>query len=42
ASLKKFMEYIHSGSVDKVAKLLDKGVDPNYHDPETGGQRSPS
>ncbi|XP_053474577.1 SH3 and multiple ankyrin repeat domains protein 1 [Ictalurus furcatus] len=36
ASLKKFMEYVQSGSVEKVAKLLDKGVDPNYHDTDTG------
>ncbi|XP_062874545.1 SH3 and multiple ankyrin repeat domains protein 1 [Trichomycterus rosablanca] len=36
ASLKKFMDYIQSGAVEKVAKLLDKGLDPNYHDPENG------
>ncbi|XP_026063080.1 SH3 and multiple ankyrin repeat domains protein 1-like isoform X4 [Carassius auratus] len=36
ASLKKFMEYIQAGAVEKVAKLIDKGLDPNYHDPETG------
>ncbi|KTF79006.1 hypothetical protein cypCar_00040433 [Cyprinus carpio] len=36
ASLKKFMDYIQAGAVEKVAKLVDKGLDPNYHDPETG------
>uniref|UniRef100_A0A3P9AFN1 SH3 and multiple ankyrin repeat domains 1 n=1 Tax=Esox lucius TaxID=8010 RepID=A0A3P9AFN1_ESOLU len=36
ASLKKFMDYIQSGSVDKMAKFLDKGLDPNYQDPDTG------
>ncbi|XP_069461217.1 SH3 and multiple ankyrin repeat domains protein 1 [Ambystoma mexicanum] len=36
AGLKKFLEYVQHGSADKVARLLDKGLDPNYHDSETG------
>ena len=40
ASLKKLMEYIQTGAADKVAKLIDKGLDPNYHDPDTGGEVS--
>ncbi|XP_078062904.1 SH3 and multiple ankyrin repeat domains protein 1-like, partial [Mustelus asterias] len=36
ASLKKFFEYVQHGSVEKMLKLLDKGLDPNYHDAETG------
>uniref|UniRef100_A0AAZ3QWS4 SH3 and multiple ankyrin repeat domains 1 n=1 Tax=Oncorhynchus tshawytscha TaxID=74940 RepID=A0AAZ3QWS4_ONCTS len=36
ASLKKFMDYIVSGSLDKISKVLDKGLDPNYHDPDNG------
>lgn len=40
ASLKKFMDYIQTGAVEKVAKLVDKGLDPNYHDPDTGGEVS--
>lgn len=32
------MDYVQSGSVEKTAKFLDKGVDPNYHDPDTGGE----
>ncbi|KAM9299579.1 SH3 and multiple ankyrin repeat domains protein 1 [Gastrophryne carolinensis] len=36
AGLKKFIEYIQHGSAEKVARLLDKGLDPNYHDSETG------
>ncbi|XP_029311533.1 SH3 and multiple ankyrin repeat domains protein 1-like [Cottoperca gobio] len=36
ASLKKFQEYIQTGAIDKMAKVLDKGLDPNFHDPDTG------
>ncbi|AWP17507.1 putative SH3 and multiple ankyrin repeat domains protein 1-like [Scophthalmus maximus] len=36
ASLKKFLEYIQTGAMDKLAKVLDKGLDPNFHDPDTG------
>lgn len=42
ASLKKFMDYIQAGAVEKVAKLVDKGLDSNYHDPDTGGEVSGS
>nr|XP_028607767.1 SH3 and multiple ankyrin repeat domains protein 1 isoform X2 [Podarcis muralis] len=34
--LKKFLEYVQHGSAEKVARLLDKGLDPNYHDSDTG------
>ncbi|XP_028934453.1 SH3 and multiple ankyrin repeat domains protein 3 isoform X2 [Ornithorhynchus anatinus] len=36
ANLKKFMEYVQLRSVDKVSRLLDKGLDPNFQDPDTG------
>ncbi|XP_055037404.2 SH3 and multiple ankyrin repeat domains protein 1 [Misgurnus anguillicaudatus] len=36
ANLKKFMDYVHSGAVEKMTKALEKGLDPNYHDTETG------
>ncbi|CAJ0950570.1 unnamed protein product [Ranitomeya imitator] len=36
AGLKKFVEYVQHGSAEKVARLLDKGLDPNYHDSEGG------
>lgn len=34
------MDYIQTGAVEKVSKLIDKGLDPNYHDPDTGGEVS--
>ncbi|XP_056153610.1 SH3 and multiple ankyrin repeat domains protein 1-like [Lampris incognitus] len=36
ASLKKFLDYIQSGGVEKIGKVLEKGLDPNYHDPDSG------
>ncbi|XP_068116706.1 SH3 and multiple ankyrin repeat domains protein 2 isoform X4 [Hyperolius riggenbachi] len=36
ANLRKFMDYIQHCSVEKICKMLDRGLDPNYHDPETG------
>ncbi|XP_004380145.1 SH3 and multiple ankyrin repeat domains protein 3 [Trichechus manatus latirostris] len=36
ANLKKFMDYVQLRSTDKVARLLDKGLDPNFHDPDSG------
>ncbi|KAM8889585.1 SH3 and multiple ankyrin repeat domains protein 2-like isoform 4-T4 [Synchiropus picturatus] len=36
ANLRKFMELVQNNQVDKVAKLLDRGFDPNYHDGDTG------
>ncbi|KAJ6651527.1 hypothetical protein lerEdw1_020862 [Lerista edwardsae] len=36
ANLKKFMEYVQTLNVEKVSKLLEKGLDPNFHDPDTG------
>lgn len=42
ASLKKFLEYIQTGSIEKIAKVLEKGLDPNFHDPDSGGEFLPS
>uniref|UniRef100_A0A8D3BWF3 SH3 and multiple ankyrin repeat domains 2 n=1 Tax=Scophthalmus maximus TaxID=52904 RepID=A0A8D3BWF3_SCOMX len=36
ANLRKFMDLLQHNQVDKVAKLLERGFDPNYHDSETG------
>ncbi|XP_012876413.1 PREDICTED: SH3 and multiple ankyrin repeat domains protein 2 isoform X1 [Dipodomys ordii] len=35
-NLKKFMDHTQHRSVEKLAKLLDRGLDPNFHDLETG------
>lgn len=34
------MDYIQTSAVDKMAKFLDKGLDPNYQDSDTGGKDS--
>uniref|UniRef100_A0A3Q2EIZ5 SH3 and multiple ankyrin repeat domains 1 n=1 Tax=Cyprinodon variegatus TaxID=28743 RepID=A0A3Q2EIZ5_CYPVA len=36
ASQKKFIEYVQTGAMEKMAKVLDKGLDPNFHDPDSG------
>uniref|UniRef100_A0AAQ5Y351 SH3 and multiple ankyrin repeat domains 2 n=1 Tax=Amphiprion ocellaris TaxID=80972 RepID=A0AAQ5Y351_AMPOC len=36
ANLRKFMDLIQHNQVDKVAKMLERGFDPNYHDSDTG------
>ncbi|XP_049339267.1 SH3 and multiple ankyrin repeat domains protein 2 [Astyanax mexicanus] len=36
ANLRKFMDYIQNQQVEKVSKMLDRGLDPNYQDPDTG------
>ena len=30
ANLKRFLGYVAQGSIDKVAKLTEKGLDPNF------------
>uniref|UniRef100_UPI0037E81188 SH3 and multiple ankyrin repeat domains protein 3 n=1 Tax=Semicossyphus pulcher TaxID=241346 RepID=UPI0037E81188 len=36
ANLKKFMEYVQTRNIEKVSRFLEKGLDPNFHDPDTG------
>ncbi|XP_029288854.1 SH3 and multiple ankyrin repeat domains protein 3 isoform X1 [Cottoperca gobio] len=36
ANLKKFMEYVQQRNIEKVTRFLEKGLDPNFHDPDTG------
>lgn len=32
------MDYIQTSAVDKMVKFIDKGLDPNYQDSDTGGK----
>lgn len=36
ANLRRFLECTTGGQVDKIAKMCAKGLDPNFHCPETG------
>ncbi|XP_016518060.1 SH3 and multiple ankyrin repeat domains protein 3 isoform X1 [Poecilia formosa] len=36
ANLKRFMEHVHQKNAEKVAKWLEKGLDPNFHDSDSG------
>ncbi|NXL56357.1 SHAN2 protein, partial [Chordeiles acutipennis] len=36
ANLRKFMDHVHHLTVEKITKMLDRGLDPNYHDLESG------
>ncbi|KAJ8002694.1 hypothetical protein DPEC_G00161590 [Dallia pectoralis] len=36
ANYKKFMDHIQHYQLDNVVTMLEAGLDPNYHDPETG------
>ncbi|XP_055626209.1 protein shank isoform X2 [Toxorhynchites rutilus septentrionalis] len=36
ANLRRFLECINGGHVEKIAKMCAKGLDPNFHCPETG------
>lgn len=32
------MEYVQQRNIEKLTRFLDKGLDPNFHDPDTGGE----
>ncbi|XP_060695129.1 SH3 and multiple ankyrin repeat domains protein 2-like isoform X3 [Hemiscyllium ocellatum] len=36
ANLRKFMDYIQHRALEKIVKMLDRGLDPNYYDSESG------
>lgn len=34
------MEYVQQRNNEKVSRFLEKGLDPNFHDPDTGGEQA--
>lgn len=34
------MEYVQQRNIEKLTRFLDKGLDPNFHDPDTGGKNT--
>lgn len=38
ANLRRFLENVAHGQVDKITKACSKGLDPNFHCSETGGK----
>ena len=40
ANLKKFLEHVMANNVEKVNKMCNKGLDPNFHCLESGGECS--
>ncbi len=38
SSLKKFLDHLLANNVEKVQKLCNKGLDPNFHCPDSGGE----
>lgn len=33
------MDHVHHLTVEKITKMLDRGLDPNFHDLESGGMK---
>ena len=42
ANLRKFIDYVLSGQSEKVTRLCEKGLDPNFHDLDSGGTQTVS
>ncbi|CAG9820115.1 unnamed protein product, partial [Phaedon cochleariae] len=36
ANLRRFLDFVHNGQVEKISKMCGKGLDPNFHCQETG------
>ena len=35
--LRQFLEQVRNGNVGKIVKVTNKGLDPNFHDQDSGG-----
>lgn len=40
-NLRRLLDYVASSQVEKIAKMCSKGLDPNFHCQETGGNLYP-
>ena len=38
ANLRRLLDYVSNGQVEKITKMCSKGLDPNFHCHETGGE----
>ncbi|XP_015834869.1 SH3 and multiple ankyrin repeat domains protein 3 isoform X3 [Tribolium castaneum] len=36
ANLRRFLDYVHNGQVEKITKMCSKGLDPNFHCQDSG------
>lgn len=32
------LDHVNSGQIEKITKMCARGMDPNFHCPETGGK----
>lgn len=39
-NLRHFIDYVKTCNLEKVNKMTNKGLDPNFHDSSTGGRES--
>jgi SH3/ankyrin repeat-containing protein len=39
ANHKKFVDHVVNGNVEKVNKMCSKGLDPNFHCADSGGEK---
>ena len=38
SNLKQFMEHVRKYDMEKLNRMTIRGLDPNFHEPETGGK----
>lgn len=39
ANLRRFLDYVQNGHVEKITKMCTKGLDPNFHCQDSGGKQ---